>query len=200
MGSKDPRVDAYIAKSADFAKPILAHIRKLVHANCTDVTETMKWSMPFFEYKGGIFCNVAAFKQHCAFGFWLGDLLKIDAKADKAMGQFGRITSPADLPGDKEFASILTAAMKLHDAGVKAPSRSKPAEKKVLVAPDYFLAALKKNKKALATFESFSYSNQKEYVEWITEAKTDATRDKRLAQAVEWMAEGKVRNWKYLNC
>ena len=200
MESKDPRVDAYIAKSADFAKPILAHIRKLEHANCTDVTETMKWSMPFFEYKGGIFCNVAAFKQHCAFGFWLGDLLKIDAKSGKAMGQFGRITSLADLPGDKEFASILKAAMKLHDTGAKAPARSKRAEKKELVVPDYFLAALKKNKKALATFEGFSYSNQKEYVEWITEAKTDATRDKRLAQAVEWMAEGKVRNWKYLNC
>ena len=200
MGSKDPRIDAYIAKSADFAKPILSHIRKLVHANCPDVSETMKWSMPFFEYKSGIFCNVAAFKQHCAFGFWLGDLLKIDAKADKAMGQFGRIASLADLPGDKEFASILKAAMKLHDAGAKAPSRSKPAEKKELVVPDYFLAALKKNKKALATFEGFGYSNKKEYVEWITEAKTDATRDKRLAQAVEWMAEGKVKNWKYLNC
>ena len=200
MGSKDPRIDAYIAKSADFAKPILSHIRKLVHANCPDVSETMKWSMPFFEYKGGIFCNVAAFKQHCAFGFWLGDLLKIDAKADKAMGQFGRIASLADLPGDKEFASILKAAMKLHDAGAKAPSRSKPAEKKELSVPDYFLAALKKNKKALATFEGFGYSNKKEYVEWITEAKTDATRDKRLAQAVEWMAEGKVKNWKYLNC
>ena len=200
MGSKDPRIDAYIAKSADFAKPILSHICKLVHANCPDVSETMKWSMPFFEYKSGIFCNVAAFKQHCAFGFWLGDLLKIDAKADKAMGQFGRIASLADLPGDKEFASILKAAMKLHDAGAKAPSRSKPAEKKELVVPDYFLAALKKNKKALGTFEGFRYSNKKEYVEWITEAKTDATRDKRLAQAVEWMAEGKVRNWKYLNC
>ena len=200
MESKDPRIDAYIAKSADFAKPILSHIRKLVHTNCPDVSETMKWSMPFFEYKSGIFCNVAAFKQHCAFGFWLGDLLKIDAKADKAMGQFGRIASLADLPGDKEFASILKAAMKLHDAGAKAPSRSKPAEKKELVVPDYFLAALKKNKKALGTFEGFRYSNKKEYVEWITEAKTDATRDKRLAQAVEWMAEGKVRNWKYLNC
>ena len=200
MESKDPRIDAYIAKSADFAKPILSHIRKLVHTNCPDVSETMKWSMPFFEYKSGIFCNVAAFKQHCAFGFWLGDLLKIDAKADKAMGQFGRIASLADLPGDKEFASILKAAMKLHDAGAKASSRSKPAEKKELVVPDYFLAALKKNKKALATFDGFSYYNKKEYVEWTTEAKTNATRDKRLAQAVEWMAEGKVKNWKYLNC
>jgi uncharacterized protein YdeI (YjbR/CyaY-like superfamily) len=200
MGTKDPRVDAYIAKVADFAKPILTHIRKLVHTNCPDVTETIKWGMPSFEYKGGIFCGIAAFKQHCAFGFWLGDLLKIDAKSGKAMGQFGRITSLADLPGDKAIASIIKAAMKLHDAGAKPPARSKPAEKKELVVPDYFLAALKKNKKALATFEDFSYYNKKEYVEWITEAKTDATRDKRLAQAVDWMAEGKIRHWKYANC
>jgi uncharacterized protein YdeI (YjbR/CyaY-like superfamily) len=200
MGTEDPRVDAYIAKAADFAKPILTHVRKLVHANCPEVTETIKWSMPSFEYKGGIFCGIAAFKQHCAFGFWLGDLLKIDAKAGKAMGQFGRITSLADLPGDKTIASILKAAMKLHDAGAKPPARAKPGEKKELVVPDYFLAALKKNKKALATFDGFSYYNKKEYVEWTTEAKTDATRDKRLAQAIEWMAEGKVRNWKYANC
>ena len=200
MGTKDPRVDAYITKSAPFARPILAHIRKLVHANCPDVTETIKWSMPHFEYKGGIFCGMAAFKAHCTFGFWLGALLKIESKLDKAMGQFGCITSLADLPGDKEIATIIKAAMKLHDAGVKSPTRTKPAQKKALVVPDYFLAAMKKNKKAHVTFESFSPSKQREYVEWITEAKTDATRDKRLAQAVEWMSEGKVRNWKYVNC
>ena len=200
MGSKDPRVDLYIAKSAVFARPILTHVRKQVHANCPNATETIKWSMPFFEYKGRIFSNMAAFKAHCAVGFWNGALLKIDSTLDKAMGQFGRITSLAELPGDKEFARIIKAAMKLHIEGAKSPSRSKPAEKKELVVPDYFLAAVKKNKKALATFEGFSPSKQKEYVEWITEAKTEATRDKRLIQAVEWMAEGKVRNWKYLNC
>jgi hypothetical protein len=200
MGSKDPRVDAYIAKSADFAKPILTHIRKLVHANCPDVTETLKWSMPHFEYKGGIFCGMAAFKAHATFGFWLGALLKIDANPEKGMGQFGRITSIADLPNDKEFARLAKAAMKLHDEGAKVPARAKTAEKKELVVPDYFMAAVKKNKKALATFEGFVYSKKKDYVEWITEAKTEATRDRRLAQAVEWMSEGKVRHWKYLNC
>ena len=200
MASKDLRVDAYIARSAAFATPILSHLRKLVHANCPQATETLKWGMPHFEYKGGIFCRMAAFKAHCTFGFWLGALLKIESKLDQAMGQFGRITSLADLPSDKEFARIVKAAMKLHDEGAKSPSRSKPAEKKELVVPDYFLAAVKKNKKALATFAGFSPSKQKEYVEWITEAKTEATRDKRLLQAVEWMAEGKVRNWKYLNC
>ncbi|MCY7388205.1 MAG: YdeI/OmpD-associated family protein [Burkholderiales bacterium] len=200
MGTKEPRIDAYIAKSAAFARPILTHIRARMHANCPEISETIKWSMPFFDYKGAVFSNMAGFKAHCAFGFWLGDLLKIDAKADEAMGQFGRITSLRELPSNKEFARIIKAAMKLHDAGATLPARDKTAEKMELDVPDYFLAAVKKNKKAHATFEAFSPSKKKEYVEWITEAKTDATRDKRLSQAVEWMSEGKIRNWKYLNC
>ncbi len=200
MGSKDPRIDAYIAKSADFAKPILTHLRKLVHANCPDVSETIKWSMPHFDYKGGIFCNMAAFKQHCAFGFWLGDLLKVDTSLEKAMGDFGRISALDDLPADKDIAKLIKAAMKLHDAGAKPPAREKPAEKKELDVPTAFMAAVRKNKKALATFEGFPYSKKKEYVEWFTEAKTDVTREKRLVQASEWMAEGKSRNWKYQNC
>ena len=200
MASKDLRVDAYIARSGAFAAPILSHLRKLVHANCPQATETLKWGMPHFEYKGGIFCRMAAFKAHCSFGFWLGALLKIESKLEKAMGQFGRITSIADLPGDKQIATIIKAAMKLHDEGAKLPSRNMPGEKKELVVPAYFLAAVKQNQKAFATFASFSTSKKKEYVEWITGAKTGATRDKRLAQAVAWMAEGKVRNWKYLNC
>lgn len=200
MASKDLRVDAYIAKSAAFAAPILSHLRKLVHANCPQATETLKWGMPHFEYKGGIFCRMAAFKAHCTFGFWLGALLKIESKLDQAMGQFGRITAIADLPSDKQIAAIIKAAMKLHDEGAKLPSRNMPGEKKELVVPAYFLAAVKQNKQALATFASFSTSKKKEYVEWITEAKTDVTRAKRLGQAVEWMSEGKVRNWKYLIC
>ena len=200
MGTKDSRVDAYIAKSAAFAQPILVHLRQQVHDNCPEITETIKWSMPHFDYKGGIFCGIAAFKAHCAFGFWLGDLLKIDAKANKAMGDFGRLTSLTDLPDDKEFARIFKAAMKLHDAGAKLPSRTKPKEKVELLVPDYFAAAVKKNKKAYAVFENFTPSKKREYVEWITEAKTEATRDKRMAQAVEWISEGKIRNWKYVSC
>ncbi len=201
MPSQDPRIDAYIAKSPAFAQLILQHIRSQLHAHCHDVVETIKWGMPHFEYQGSIFCACAAFKQHCGFGFWLGELLPIDVKSDTAMGQFGRITTLADLPGDKEFAKLIKQAMQLHDAGVKAPSRSKPAaEKQALEVPPVFLAELKKNKLALATFEGFSPSKKKEYLEWYTEAKTDATRDKRLAQAIEWMAEGKSRNWKYQNC
>ena len=201
MATKDPRVDAYIAKSADFAKPILTHLRKLVHAHCPETVETMKWSMPFFEYGGGVFANMAAFKQHCAFGFWLGNLLKVDTQNEKAMGDFGRIAALADLPADKEIARLIKAAMKLHDAGAKIPARAKPAAgKKEVEVPAAFMTALKKNKKAQATFDAFSPSKRKDYVEWYVEAKAEATREKRLAQAIEWMAEGKARNWKYQNC
>ncbi|MEP7155045.1 MAG: YdeI/OmpD-associated family protein [Betaproteobacteria bacterium] len=200
MGTTDPRIDAYIAKAGPFAQPILKHLRALMHAHCDDCTETIKWSMPFFDYKGGVFANMAAFKQHCAFGFWLGDLLKVDSKNEKAMGDFGKIASLDDLPSDKEIARLIKAAMKLHDSGAKLPSREKPVEKKELEIPVAFMATLKKNKKALATFDGFTPSKKKEYVEWYTEAKTEATRDKRMEQAVEWMAEGKSRHWKYQNC
>ena len=200
MGTTDPRIDAYIAKSAPFAQPILKHLRSLVHAHCADCTKTVKWSMPHFDYKGGIFANMAAFKAHCAFGFWMGELLKVDRKNEKAMGDFGRIASLDDLPPDKEIARLIKAAMKLHDSGAKLPSREKTAEKKALDIPAAFMTALKKNKKALVTFEGFPASKKKEYVQWFTEAKTEATREKRLAQAIEWMAEGKSRNWKYQDC
>ncbi len=141
---------------------------------------------------------MAAFKAHCAFGFWLGDYLNIETKLDKAMGQFGCIASLADLPGDAKMAKYIRDAIKLHHVGVKPAAVRTPAEK--LVAPGYFLAAIKKNKKASATYTAFTPSKKKEYIEWVVEAKTEATRDKRLAQAVEWMSEGKVRNWKYVNC
>lgn len=200
MGTTDPRVDAYIDKAKPFAQPILKHLRALVHAHCPDTSETIKWSMPHFDYKGGIFCGMASFKEHASFGFWLGDLLKIDTRNEKAMGDFGCLRELSDLPSDKEIARLIKAAMKLHDAGAKLPSREKPKEKKELVIPDAFMAVLKKNKKALATFEAFPPSKKKDYVEWYTEAKTEATRDKRMAQAVEWMAEGKARNWKYEKC
>ena len=201
MKNTDPRIDTYIENSAEFAQPILAHIRSMVHQHCPDVSETVKWSMPHFDYKGSIFCHFAAFKKHCALGFWYGELLQVDSKLEKAMGQFGRITSLEDLPNDAAFVQLLNEAMKLHDAGVKLPSRSKDkSEKKELEVPLDFLGELQKNSAALATFDAFSYSQKKEYVDWYTEAKTDATRTKRLHQAIEWMAEGKRRNWKYEKC
>jgi uncharacterized protein YdeI (YjbR/CyaY-like superfamily) len=201
MGTRDARVDAYIAKSAEFARPILEHIREIVHAACPDVVETMKWSFPHFDYKG-IMCAMSAFKEHCAFGFWKGSLIVPgDAEGEKAMGQFGRITKLSDLPSKKILTGYIKQAMKLNDEGVKSPSRTKPkAPKPALVAPDDLTSALEANHAALATFEKFSPSNKREYVEWITEAKTEATRARRLQTAIEWMAEGKPRNWKYMNC
>jgi hypothetical protein len=202
MGKKDPRIDAYIKKSRDFAKPVLSHIRELIHKGCPEVEETMKWSFPHFDYKG-IFCSMASFKEHCSFSFWKGSIIeglpdKNKNAGGEAMGQFGRITSIKDLPPDKVMLDLIRKAKKLNDEGVKSPVRSKPAVKKELVVPDYFLTAVKKNKKALATFDAFNYTNKKEYVEWVKEAKTEDTMKKRLETAVEWMAEGKIRNWKYL--
>lgn len=202
MPTQDPRVDAYIAKSADFAKPILKHLRALVHRGCPEVVETLKWGMPSFGYKG-MLCGMAAFKQHCSFGFWKGELIlhqKPGGMADAGMGHFGRITSLADLPGARTLLGYVKQAAALNDAGVKKPGRPKPKGKTQLVVPDYFTAAMKKNKKTLATFQAFSYSHKKAYLEWITEAKREETRAERLKTALEWLAQGKARNWKYANC
>ena len=155
MGKKDARVDQYSERSAEFARPILTHIRRVVHEACPDVVETMKWSAPHFDHKG-IMCGMAAFKGHCAFGFWKAALVLDDPAAGEGMGSFGKLTMPAD-----------------------------------------FAQALKKNKAAQRTFEAFSPSHKREYLEWVTEAKTDATRQKRMSTAIEWLANGKTRNWKY---
>ena len=190
MSKKDPRIDAYINKSADFAKPILIRIRKLVHAACPDVAETIKWNAPFFEHKG-ILLTIPAFKQHCALMFWRGRLF-----LGKERENFRRITSLADLPGDKILTGYIRKAVELNEAGIKNPVRAKSKAKKVVI-PDYFLAVLKKNKKAFAAFDSFSPSCQREYIEWITDAKREETRIKRIQTAIKWIATGKSRNWKY---
>jgi len=201
MGKKDKAVDGYIEKSADFARPILLHIRELVHKACPDVEEKMKWSFPHFDYKNEMMCSMASFKQHCAFGFWKASLMKDtvlteNAKSESAMGHMGRITSLKDLPPDKKIIGYIKEAMELTDGGIKLPPKVK-SDKQELVVPDYFLQALGKNKKAKATFEGYGYSHKKEYLEWITEAKTESTRNKRLETALEWMAESKSRHWKY---
>src|SRR6266545_6491465 len=202
MATRDPRIDAYIARSAAFAQPFLKHIRKLVHAACPEVEETLKWSIPHFVHKG-ILCSMAAFKHHCAFGFWKGALIvgkDIGTTQDEAMGQFGRVTAISDLPADKVLIGYIKKAVQLNDTVVKVPARTKSKAKKELDVPHDLRAALKKNKKALAAFEDFSYSHKKEYVEWIAEAKREETRQQRLATAIEWMAEGKPRHWKYVKC
>ena len=196
MGKSDPRVDQYIAKSADFARPILTHIRRVVHAACPDVEETMKWSFPHFDYKGGMMCSMAAFKAHCAFGFWKSSLVLDGPGVGDAMGHFGRITSVKDLPPDRELAGYVKKAAKLNDEGITV-ARKPAAPKKPLSVPADFAAAMTKKAAARNTFDAFSSSQRREYVEWVTEAKTDATRQKRMATAVEWLSEGKSRNWKY---
>jgi uncharacterized protein YdeI (YjbR/CyaY-like superfamily) len=196
MGKKDPRVDAYIAKSADFAKPILTEIRAVVHDACPNVEETMKWSFPHFDYKG-MMCSMAAFKEHCAFGFWKASLiLDGNGRSEEAMGQFGRITALSDLPSKKLMRGYIQKAMALNDSGTTIKREPKAAKKAIPVPAD-FMAAVKKNNRALASFEAFSPSHRREYLEWITEARTDETRKRRIAQAIEWLAQGKSRHWKY---
>ena len=196
----DKRIDNYIAKSADFAKPILNHLRKLIHTACPDVEEAIKWGFPHYDYKG-IMCSTAAFKSHCAFNFWKASLMK-DAKLftennKSSMGHYGKISSLKGLPSDKIIIARIKEAMQLNDDGIKLPERNK-AENKDVVVPDLFEKELKKNKQAATVFNNFSSSQKREYTDWISDAKTEETRNKRIATAVEWISEGKIRNWKYL--
>ena len=197
MASRDPRVDAYIAKAAPFARPILAGIRKAVHKGCPDVQETMKWSFPHFDYKG-MLCGMAAFKAHCTLGFWKASLLAdgIPPRTKDAMGQFGRITSVDDLPPEKDLAALVRRAARLNDERVTVPRRPR-VPNPMPRAPRAFLDALRANGRAKAAYGALTPSHRREYLEWITEAKTVATRDRRIATAIAWLSEGKSRNWKY---
>ena len=196
MPRKDARIDAYIGKAQPFARPILAHIRALVMKASPELEETLKWGHPAFMYHG-IVCGMAAFKQHVTFGFWKGKLI-LNTKGlpvDEAMGQFGRITSVQELPGQREIAGYVKKAMELNESGVAVKRVVKP--KRAIAMPAVFKAALAKAAKAKATYDALSPSHQREYLEWVTEAKQDATRDRRIATAIEWLKEGKHRNWKY---
>jgi uncharacterized protein YdeI (YjbR/CyaY-like superfamily) len=195
---KDPRVDAYIARQAEFARPILTHLRAILHDSCPECEETLKWSMPSFLYNGKILAGFAAFKAHATFGFWSGSLVIGQDKKASGMGQFGRLTSLADLPPRAELEVLVRKAMKLIDEGVK-PARDK-RKKAPFAVPQDLRAAIDAVPAAKAVFDAFPPSCQREYVEWVTEAKRDETRARRLAQTVIWLAEGKRRNWKYENC
>jgi uncharacterized protein YdeI (YjbR/CyaY-like superfamily) len=193
----DSRIDDYIARSAEFAKPILRHIRAVVHESCPDVEETMKWSVPHFDYQGTMMCSMAAFKEHCAFGFWKASLILEGTGPNRdAAGHFGRITKVSDLPSKAVMRGYIRKAMALNETRTRV-TREPKAPKKAIPVPADFKAAVKKNKKAHATFEAFSPSHRRDYLEWITEAKSAETRKRRLDQAVQWLAEGKSRNWKY---
>ena len=197
MGTRDPRVDAYIEKSAEFARPILTHIRETVHAACPECEETLKWGMPTFMYHG-ILCGMAAFKAHATLGFWKGSLIVEGAADEDAMGQFGRITSVKDLPGKRQFTGYIRKAMELNRDGIKV-QRATPKKRGTMIVkvPADLAAALKSNRKALETFDAFPPSQRKEYVEWITEAKREATREKRIEETIELLKAGKTRHWKY---
>ncbi len=199
---KDLHIDQYLEASADFAKPILRHLRALVHQACPGAVEKLKWGFPQFDYKG-VYTSMAAFKEHCAFNFWKAELLDdpkglFGEKEAKSMGNFGRIRLLADLPPDDILLDYLARARQLNDEGVKRITKQPTEEeKKELAVPGDLRSALQSNTVASEVFEKFSYSCRKDYVVWITEAKTAATREKRIATAVEWISEGKNRNWKY---
>ena len=200
-------VDAYIARAQPFARPILEHLRELVHEGCPGIEETIKWGRPFFEYRGEILCNMSGFKQHCSFGFWgkeIGVVLRAAGCLVKdAMGSLGRLTTLDDLPPDRQMLGWIRQAASFVDSGRHtspiAARRVVKASKPPLETPAEFATALKRNKKAAAVFAEFSPSCKREYVEWIADAKRAETRDKRIATAIDWIAEGRQRNWKYQN-
>jgi hypothetical protein len=199
MPTRDKRVDAYIKNAPEFARPILTELRARVHSACPDVVETVKWRMPSFEYKG-ILCGMAAFKKHAVFGFWKHNLVVADdKKANMAMGSFGKLVEPGQLPTKTEFARLVKKAMKLNEDGVKVV-RNKTAKKKPITMHPALERALAANPKARAQFGEFAPSKQREYMEWISDAKADETRERRLKDAIQWIAQGKPRNWKYMNC
>ena len=200
MPSRDPRVDAYIARQADFARPILAYVREAVHEACPDVEETIKWGMPSFLHAGGILGGMAAFKQHASFGYWKHALVVGEGEQRTGMGSYGKLASISDLPPRRTLLAHIRKAAKLNEEGVKTPAARKAAPRPLPEAPADLLAALGNNAKARAVFDKFPPSHKRDYVEWITGAKRGDTRSRRVAQAVEWMAEGKPRNWKYMNC
>ena len=197
MGTRDPRIDAYIAKKAAFARTILTHFRTLVHEADPDVIETLKWGHPTFMHDG-IVCGMAAFQEHCAFNFWKGSMIvdRSGTTAEKAMGQFGRVTRIADLPAKSVLKRYVREGVRLNQEGVK-PDRSRRPVRKPLPVPDDLAGALRRHRAARDTFERLSPSQQRDYIEWITEAKREATRATRLATTLEWLAQGKHRNWKY---
>jgi len=197
--NRDASIDAYIERAQPFARPILEKVRERVHAVVPDVEEAMKWSMPAYIVGGKILLITAAFKAHAALNFWRGQELRGDTANAEAMGQFGKLTSAADLPPDGELDRLIREAAEV-GKNAPAPRKTKHAPKPPPQMHPDFAAALSKAPKAKAALDGFPPSAQREYLEWISEAKQDATRHKRIATAVEWLSGGKRRNWKYENC
>lgn len=205
IASLDYRIEVYIARSAEFARPILEYLREQVHETCPEVEETIKWGIPTFVYADAILCSMAAFKQHASFGFWkharvVGDDV-VDVVFAQGMGSFGKLLSVRDLPQKRRLAAYIKKGMSLNERGVKSRGVRKTATPKPLPeVPADFAGALRANPAALATFEGFAPSHRRDYLDWILDAKREETRARRIAQAVEWLAEGKSRHWKCQNC
>jgi uncharacterized protein YdeI (YjbR/CyaY-like superfamily) len=197
--SRDPRVDAYIARAQPFARPILEHVRERVHAVLPQVEETLKWSMPAYTLGGKIVLITAAFKAHTALNFWRGQELRGSAADADAMGQFGKVTSVEDLPPDNQLDALIRTAADLA-ASAPAPRKAKHAPKPPPELHPEFAAALKAAPEAKAALDAFPPSARRDYLDWIAEAKQDATRAKRIATSIEWLSEGKRRHWKYQDC
>ncbi|KPE51660.1 YdeI/OmpD-associated family protein [Chryseobacterium indologenes] len=200
MEKYNAKVDEYIEKSPDFAKPVLLYLRETIHEMCPDAEETIKWKFPTFMYKGKILCSITAFKQYCSLGFWLHQEMKtikeLETSAEKSsMFSLGKITRMEDLPSKTLLKKAIKEAMELTDMGVTM-KKAAPSKTETEI-PDYFQKALNTNEKALQVFQKASPSFRKEYINWIIEAKTENTRHKRMEQALEWISEGKGRNWKY---
>jgi len=200
MKNASPEVDAYIDRSPEYSRAILERVRKSFHRACPEIEETIKWGCPHFEYRG-IVGSMAAFKKYVSFGFRQGKLLEDPQKLFTVMGKtamsYRDVVDASELPADRVLVAYIRRAVALNEKRIKAPA-PKRKRKPDLEVPAWFIRALKQNKKALATFEAFSASHKREYVEWLTEAKREATRRKRLATTLQWLAEGKPRNWKYL--
>lgn len=198
MPTLDPRVDAYIQNAPAFAQPILIELRRRVHAACPDIVETIKWRMPSFEH-GGLLAGMAAFKRHLTFGFWKDAVLRKEEEHAATLERAGCVKTLADLPPKAAFGKALKRAMQLNAAGVANP-RQKAARRPAIGMHPEFARALATSRKAKATFTSFAPSHQREYLEWIADAKRDDTRARRIGQAIDWLAAGKKRNWKYERC
>ena len=205
----NPKVDKYIGSAQEFAQPVMNHLRELTHKGCPQVEETIKWGMPFFEFRGKIVCCMAAFKKHCRFGFW-GKEIRVVLREAKVAGMngagwFDRLTHVNELPADKQMIDFVRQAAVMIESGsytspIAARNQKAKAKSSTVKMTREFAAALKKNKKATTSFAPFSLSGKLEYVEWVADAKRPDTRDKRIATAVKWISEGKQRNWKYQNC
>lgn len=198
MSNHNKKVDEYIFKMADFAKPILTHLRQIIFETCPDVEEDIKWGIPHYGYKGDHLVMMAGFKQHCSFSLYKAELMKDkmiqeSVKAGKKFGYMDKVKDLSELPNKKVLTAYIKEAMELNSSGISKPKVVK--EKVEVVAPKEFIEALEQDKIAFSVYESKSPSFRKNYIIWIADVKTDETRQKRITQSLEWIREGKDRFW-----